>query len=131
MTEQADVELPHGVLVSSDAGAPSAFPLEESAILGSEDALEALEFAAVLDRVAAFAVGPLGAESVRRRRPVTDVPWIQAELGRVEELTALVRAVEVTTGLSDSQFTEMVSGTLKKSDVLVTGVQATPVGPPR
>ena len=91
MTEQADVELPHGVLVSSDAGAPSAFPPEESSLLGSEDALEALEFAAVLDRVAAFAVGPLGAESVRRRRPVTDVPWIQAELGRVEELTALVR----------------------------------------
>ncbi len=43
----------------------------------------------------------------------------------------LLRAVEVTTGLSDSQFTEMVSGTLNKSDVLVTGVQATPVGPPR
>ncbi len=43
----------------------------------------------------------------------------------------LLRAVEVTTGLSDSQFTEMVSGTLKKSDVLVTGVQAPQVGPPR
>lgn len=43
----------------------------------------------------------------------------------------LLRAVEVTTGLSDSQFTEMVSGKLKKSDELVTGVQANPVGPPR
>ncbi|GDY09882.1 RND transporter [Planctomycetia bacterium] len=43
----------------------------------------------------------------------------------------LLRAVEVTTGLSDSQFTEMVSGTLKRSDVLVTGVQAPPAGPPR
>ncbi len=43
----------------------------------------------------------------------------------------LLRAVAVTTGLSDSQFTEMVSGSLKKSDVLVTGVQAPPVGPPR
>ncbi|MDZ4864086.1 MAG: Smr/MutS family protein [Gemmatimonadota bacterium] len=91
MTERADVELPHGVLVSSDAGAPSAFPPEESSILGSEDALQALEFAAVLDQVAALAAGPLGAESIRRRRPVTDVPWIQAELGRVEELAALVR----------------------------------------
>lgn len=43
----------------------------------------------------------------------------------------LLRAVEVTTGLSDSQFTEMVSGTLKKSDVLVTGVQAPPIGSAR
>ena len=91
MTEQADVELPHGVLVSSDAGAPSAFPPEGSLVLGSEDALQALEFTTVLDRVAALAAGPLGAESVRRRRPVTDVPWIQAELARVEELAALVR----------------------------------------
>ncbi len=60
-------------------------------MLGSEDALQALEFAAVLDQIAALAAGPLGAESIRRRRPVTDVPWIQAELGRVEELAALVR----------------------------------------
>ena len=43
----------------------------------------------------------------------------------------LLRAIEVTTGLSDSQFTEMVSGSLKKSDALVTGIQATPVGPAR
>lgn len=43
----------------------------------------------------------------------------------------LLKAVEVTTGLSDSQFTEMVSGSLKQSDALVTGIQATPVGPPR
>ncbi|MEO8636900.1 MAG: Smr/MutS family protein [Gemmatimonadales bacterium] len=91
MTEQADVELPHGVLVSSDAGAPSAFPPEESLVLGSEDALQALEFSTVLDRIAMLAAGALGAESIRRRRPVTDVPWIQAELGRVEELAALVR----------------------------------------
>lgn len=43
----------------------------------------------------------------------------------------LLRAVEVTTGLSDSQFTEMVTGTLKPGDVLVTGVQATAVGASR
>jgi HlyD family secretion protein len=42
-----------------------------------------------------------------------------------------LKAIEVETGLSDSKFTEMISGTLKKVDVLVTGVQATPVGPPR
>jgi HlyD family secretion protein len=35
----------------------------------------------------------------------------------------LLRAVEVTTGLSDSQFTELISGELKKGDQLVTGIQ--------
>lgn len=35
----------------------------------------------------------------------------------------LLKAVEVTTGISDSEFTEMVTGTLKLDDVLVTGVQ--------
>lgn len=34
-----------------------------------------------------------------------------------------LRAVEVITGLSDSQFTEMVSGSLKKGDLLVTGIK--------
>lgn len=34
-----------------------------------------------------------------------------------------LRAVEVTTGLSDSKFTEMVSGDLKSGDALVTGIQ--------
>ena len=43
----------------------------------------------------------------------------------------LLRAVEVVTGLSDSQFTEMLEGTLKKGDVLVTGVQPPQFGPPK
>ena len=43
----------------------------------------------------------------------------------------LLRAVEVVTGLSDSQFTEMLEGTLKKGDVLVTGIQAPQFGPPK
>jgi HlyD family secretion protein len=34
-----------------------------------------------------------------------------------------LRAVEVQTGLSDSQFTELVSGALKKGDKLVIGIQ--------
>jgi HlyD family secretion protein len=34
-----------------------------------------------------------------------------------------LRAVEVVTGLSDSKFTEMVEGTLKVGDNLVTGTQ--------
>ena len=43
----------------------------------------------------------------------------------------LLRAVEVTTGLSDSQFTEMVSGSLAKGDRLVTGVQPPQFVPPK
>ncbi len=43
----------------------------------------------------------------------------------------LLRAVEVVTGLSDSQFTEMFEGTLKNGDVLVTGVQAPQFGAPK
>jgi HlyD family secretion protein len=43
----------------------------------------------------------------------------------------LLRAVEVTTGLSDSQFTEMLSGTLTKGDLLVTGIQPPQFGPPK
>jgi HlyD family secretion protein len=35
----------------------------------------------------------------------------------------LVRAVEVSVGLSDNQFTELVSGDLKENDELVTGVK--------
>ena len=40
----------------------------------------------------------------------------------VEERTKL-RAVEVQTGLSDSQFTELLSGELKTGDKLVIGIQ--------
>ena len=43
----------------------------------------------------------------------------------------LLRAIEVVTGLSDSQHTEMLEGTLKKGDVLVTGVQPAQFGPPK
>ena len=43
----------------------------------------------------------------------------------------LLRAVEVVTGLSDSQHTEMLEGTLKKGDVLVTGIQPPQFGPPK
>jgi HlyD family secretion protein len=34
-----------------------------------------------------------------------------------------LRAVEVVTGLSDSKFTELVSGEIKQADQLVTGIQ--------
>ena len=40
----------------------------------------------------------------------------------------LLRAVEVITGLSDSQFTEMIEGKLKVGDVLAIGVQVSRFG---
>ena len=83
MNDQTETDLPNGVLVSLDAGTPSALE-------GGEWA-EALEFASVLEQVAGLAAGPLGAESVRRRRAVADVAWIQGELLRVEELARLGR----------------------------------------
>lgn len=43
----------------------------------------------------------------------------------------LLRAIEVTTGLSDSQFTELLSGELSVGDVLVTGVQPVQYGSAR
>ena len=83
MNDQTETDLPHGVPVSLDAGTPSALE-------GGEWG-DALEFATVLDQVAGLAAGPLGAESVRRRRAVADVAWIQAELVRVDELARLGR----------------------------------------
>ncbi|HEY7727289.1 MAG TPA: hypothetical protein VID50_02435, partial [Candidatus Eisenbacteria bacterium] len=84
MNDQTETDLPDGVLVSLDAGTPSALE-------GGEWG-DALEFPSVLDRVAGFAAGPLGADSVRRRRPLVEVPPIQTELLRVEELARLARA---------------------------------------
>jgi DNA mismatch repair protein MutS2 len=57
----------------------------------SLDALETIEFAAVLDLVAAFAAGEGGAERVRQLRPSADLAWVAAELALVEEVTALYR----------------------------------------
>lgn len=50
----------------------------------------------------------------RRKRTLRHV-WVQEG--------AKLRAIEVQTGLSDSQFTEMVAGSLKVSDKLVIGIQ--------
>ncbi|HET7110406.1 MAG TPA: Smr/MutS family protein, partial [Gemmatimonadales bacterium] len=55
------------------------------------DALDTIEFGAVLELVAARAAGPLGAERVRRRRPTTDTGWIARELARVEQVAVLFR----------------------------------------
>ena len=76
----------HGVRASSDAGTP--LPLSGDRI---DAALDTLEFGRALDAVAGCAVGPLGAERVRARRPTADLPWIRGELDAVEEVAALFR----------------------------------------
>ena len=52
--------------------------------------LETLEFPAALERVAAHAVGPLGAARVRRRGPAIEPDPIRAALAQVAELAALL-----------------------------------------
>ncbi len=54
--------------------------------------LETLEFRAALERVAAHAVGPLGAASVRGRTPATDAGAVRGALAQVAELAALILA---------------------------------------
>ena len=52
--------------------------------------LETLEFPAALERVAAHAVGPLGAARVRQSVPAVDPETIRAALAQVAELAALL-----------------------------------------
>ena len=68
------------------ARAPEPLPEARAA-----EALETIEFAAVLDVVAGWAAGPLGAARVRARRPTEDVRWIREELARVGEAAGLFR----------------------------------------
>jgi len=75
-----------GVPVQATSGTP--LPLADP---GTADALETIEFAVVLDRVAEHAAGPLGAERVRARRPTEDPVWIRIELARVGEVAGLFR----------------------------------------
>jgi DNA mismatch repair protein MutS2 len=58
------------------------------------DALDTLEFFAVLDRVAAHSQGAAGAGRIRARRPTADLAWITAELALVGEAMALERQGE-------------------------------------
>ncbi len=77
---------PNGVLATIEAGTPSPLPLGQTA-----DALETIEFAQVLELVAAHAAGPLGAERVGSRWPTDDLDWIRTELGRAAEVATLIR----------------------------------------
>ena len=98
MTDPNGAELPDGVLVSTDAGTPSAFegggsPAEWTGTADAtwNEALEALEFGAVLSVIAERAAGPLGRASVLARRPELDPAAVRDQLARVEELARLVR----------------------------------------
>jgi len=57
----------------------------------SDSALDTLEFASVLEVVASFCAGPLGAEAVRASRPTGDAAWIRGELALVAEGLAALR----------------------------------------
>jgi DNA mismatch repair protein MutS2 len=69
-----------------DTGTPLPLPPAAAA-----EALEALEFSLVLDRVAGHAAGELGAGVIRSRRPTDDIAWIRAELALVDEAASLIR----------------------------------------
>jgi DNA mismatch repair protein MutS2 len=75
-----------GVPAHTQGGTPLPLPAEQSA-----DALDTIEFAAVLERVAGHAVGPLGAARIRERWPTGDVEWIQEELARAGQVAGLFR----------------------------------------
>jgi len=75
-----------GVSAQHEGGTP--LPLQPEL---SADALETIEFNAVLERIAGHAVGPLGAARVRGRLPTTDLPWIRSELARAGEVAGLLR----------------------------------------
>jgi DNA mismatch repair protein MutS2 len=57
-------------------------------------ALNVLEYADALDRVARFAASELGGEAVRSLHPSTDPGWVSGELQTVAEMMALVTADE-------------------------------------
>ncbi|HWN19737.1 MAG TPA: Smr/MutS family protein [Gemmatimonadales bacterium] len=75
-----------GVPSNTQGGTP--VPLAESQ---TADALDTIEFSVVLERVAAHAVGTLGADRVRDRWPTDDVEWIREELARVDQVAGLFR----------------------------------------
>lgn len=74
--------------VPSHGGSGTPLPLNPAT---SADALAALEFQAVLDVVAGYAAGPLGAAQLRARQPTADIGWIRWELALVGEILAVLR----------------------------------------
>src|SRR5690349_2860217 len=86
MTSRDTMQQPGGVQVAKATGTPSSFP----GAVASDAVLERLEFAAALDVVAGYAAGPLGAASVRRRRPADSVAWASRELAAAGEIMTLL-----------------------------------------
>jgi DNA mismatch repair protein MutS2 len=76
----------NGVPTDTEAGTPSPLPEERTA-----DGLDAVELEPVLEVVAGYAAGALGAARLRARRPVLELDWIRRELARVGEVAALFR----------------------------------------
>ncbi|HEU5303790.1 MAG TPA: Smr/MutS family protein, partial [Gemmatimonadales bacterium] len=86
LMSQVEPLSPSGVPAQVQGGTPLPLPAEQTA-----DALETIEFSAVVDRIAEYAAGPLGAARVRSRRPTAALEWIRTELARVGEVAALIR----------------------------------------
>jgi DNA mismatch repair protein MutS2 len=81
-----ETQVPDGVPAQTEGGTPLSLPAVQSA-----DALETIEFEAVLQLISAHAVGPLGTARVLSRRPTDDLAWIRAELDQVAEVAGLFR----------------------------------------
>jgi DNA mismatch repair protein MutS2 len=86
---QLEAQVPDGVPAQIQGGTPLPLPASQSA-----DALETIEFDAVLRLISAHAVGPLGAARVLSRGPTADLAWIRAELDQVGEVAGLFRRGE-------------------------------------
>ena len=84
---QVQYRSPDGVPAQMQGGTPLALPEEQIA-----DALATIEFEAVLELIAAHAVGPLGRARVLGRRPTGDLDWVRAELDLVGEVAGTIRS---------------------------------------
>ncbi len=87
-------EQPLSVHLGVSAGGTAGTPLPFSASAWESDTLDTLEFAAVLDRVARYAAGPLAAARVKARRPSIDAGAIGDALRTVDQAATLVRSGE-------------------------------------
>ncbi|MEO6068884.1 MAG: endonuclease MutS2, partial [Gemmatimonadales bacterium] len=92
---------------------------------GAGTPLDIIDFADALDAVATCAAGPLGAASVRARRPVTDIGLIREELAAVGEVLVLERAgtapsVEPVPEAADQLSRLRITGSVLDGRALVT-----------
>ncbi len=85
-------EQPLSVHNGVSAGGTADTPLPFLASAWETDTLDTLEFAAVLERVAHYAAGPVAAARVKARRPSIDADAINSALRTVAEAAALVRS---------------------------------------